>query len=164
MSVETVLSKITTHNSDVLGCIATHGDNVHHNLPDLYELVDTDAVTEYAANMFTATDALETDQTPFDQLFLEYGGHSVYAKRLDDGVLVLLNKPIEKANFKRMQVGVNLFIKPLKRALAASGTAPIKTLAPQSLTVPPPTIPEPPKADVAAQDNAEKKPRKRRWF
>ena len=118
MSVETVLSKITAHNGDVLGCVASSGGRVYSNLPELYELVDAGAVSEYASIMFEATDALETEHDDFNQMFLEYGDHSLYARRLDDGVLVLVNKPIERTSFKKMQIGVNLFMKPLKRALS----------------------------------------------
>ena len=117
MSVETVLDKISNHNSHVLGCVAAHKGRVHHNLPGLYELVEANAVSEYASIMFEATDALETGQDAFDQMFLEYEGHSIYARRLGDGVLVLVNEPMQRANFRRMQVGVNLFIKPLTAAL-----------------------------------------------
>ena len=117
MSVDQVLSKISGHNPYVLGCIATREGRLHHNLPEMYELLDAGAVCEYADNMFQATEALETEHAGFDQLFLEYQGHSLYARRLDDGVLVLVNKPMQRASFKKMQVGVNLFMKPLARAL-----------------------------------------------
>lgn len=117
MSVEGVLDKMTAHNAHVLGCIATHDGRVHHNLPDGYDLVDREAVTEYASLMFEASDALETDHDPFDQLFLEFEGHGIYARRLSDGVLILLTDPIQRTQFKKAQIGVNLFLKPLKKAL-----------------------------------------------
>ena len=123
MSVEKVLSKITAHNTDVLGCVASTGGKTYSNLPVLYELVEAGAVAEYAGIMFEATDALETEHDEFNQLFLEYAGHSIYARRLDDGVLVLVNKPIERSSFKKMQVGVNLFMKPLLKALSGEGPA-----------------------------------------
>ena len=70
--------------------------------------------------MLMLTDGLETGQDPFDQLFLEYEHHSVFARRLDDGVLLLLNKPMERSRFKKVQIGVNLFLKPLAKALQAA--------------------------------------------
>ena len=140
MSVETVLSKITAHNGDVLGCVASSGGRVYSNLPELYELVDAGAVSEYASIMFEATDALETEHDDFNQMFLEYGDHSLYARRLDDGVLVLVNKPIERTSFKKMQIGVNLFMKPLKKALDGDVVQPKPLIAegpdlPQSTSV-----------------------------
>lgn len=123
MSVEAVLDKISAHNTDVLGCIAKRGDDVWRNLPDLYELVDTDEVTERAENMFALTEGLETDHDPFDQMFLEYENHSIFARRIDDGLLILLSKPMERSQFKKMQLGVNLFLKPLSRAIAATEPA-----------------------------------------
>lgn len=146
MSVDTVLSKISAHNTDVLGCIATSEGALHHNLPDMYELVDAEAVSEYAANMFQATDALETDHAAFDQLFLEYEGHSLYARRLEDGVLVLVNKPMQRSSFKKMQVGVNLFMKPLSKALGSD------TPAPDAVTADPKEDATPPSAG------------RKRWF
>lgn len=117
MSVEGVLNKISAHNSDVVGCIAKHGDALYHNLPAMYDLLDTNGVTEYAENMFALTDGLQAEHAAFEQMFLEYENHSIFARRLDDGLLLLLNKPMERSQFKRVQVGVNLFLKPLDRAL-----------------------------------------------
>lgn len=129
MSVETVLDKISNHNSDIIGCIATRGDRVFHNLPGAYQVVDARALTEHAANMFTVMEELGSENPEFSQVFMEYQGHSVYAKRLDDGVLALVNKPIHRGLFKKMQIGVNLFIKPLKAALDAPEPAPEQVVA-----------------------------------
>ena len=117
MSVETVLKKICDHNAEVTGCIASHGGTVFHELPEMYELIDANGMCEHVENMFTLMDGLETGADPFDQLFLEYQEHSVAARRLEDGVLVLIATPVARADFKKTQVGVNLFLKPLKRAL-----------------------------------------------
>ncbi len=146
MSVETVLNKISAHNSDVLGCVAKHGEAVYSNLPDLYDLIDPSEVAEHAENMFAVTDGLETDHDAFDQLFMEFGNHSVFARRLEDGVLLLLNRPMERSHFKKMQLGVNLFLKPLKRALG-------ETTSPVSEETPP-----------AQSSGAIRKTNRKRWF
>lgn len=125
MSVQTVLDKLSAHNNGVLGCVATHGEQVHSNLPERYELIDTVAMTERVSLMFQASDELETEHDPFDQVFLEYSSHAVYARRLDDGVLILLTEPMERAQFKKAQVGVNLFLKPLKKALSEAPEVPL---------------------------------------
>lgn len=117
MSVETVLKKICDHNTDVLGCIASYKDNVFRELPEMYQLVDADGMRENAEHMFTLMDGLESGPRAFDQIFLEYQSHSISARRLEDGVLVLIAKPMPRSDFKKTQVGVNLFLKPLKRAL-----------------------------------------------
>ncbi len=168
MSVDTVLNKMVAHNANVLGCIATHGERLHHNLPDRYDLVDQKAVTEYANLMFQASDELETEHDPFDQMFLEYHGHGLYARRLDDGVLVLLTEPMERTQFKKAQIGVNLFLKPLKKALdegpAEPTTAPV-TGAP-ALSAEPDEAPE--TGQSTKQDGAVGNPitktKRRRWF
>lgn len=118
MSVDNILQKLVDHNSVVLGCIATHGDKLHENLADQYELIDAGAVAERVGLMFAASDALETEHDGFDQVFMEYEAHGLYARRLDEGVLVLVTTPMQRAQFKKAQVGVNLFMKPLKKALA----------------------------------------------
>ena len=124
MSVEAVLEKLTTHNAGVLGCFATHGDRLHENMTDKYELIDAGAVAERVNLMFAASDALETEHEPFDQVFMEYETHGLYARRLDDGVLVLVTSPMQRSQFKKAQVGVNLFMKPLNKALADAAAAP----------------------------------------
>lgn len=124
MSVEAVLRKLCDHNADVLGCIASHKDNVYRDLPDMYQLMDADGMREHAENMFTLMDGLDTGADAFDQIFLEYQNHSISARRLEDGVLVLIAKPMARSEFKKTQVGVNLFLKPLKRAFGEVGAAP----------------------------------------
>ncbi|MFK7941882.1 MAG: hypothetical protein AB8B85_03045 [Paracoccaceae bacterium] len=118
MSVETVLQKLTAHNSGVIGCIATHGEQLHELMPEKYDLIDSAAVAERVNLVFAASDALETEHDPFDQVFLEYEAHGLYARRLEDGVLVLVTDPMQRAQFKKAQVGVNLFLKPLSKALS----------------------------------------------
>lgn len=120
-SVEEVLSKITKHNADVLGCLAAAGDKVYSDLPSLYEMVDVENVIETATNMFRMADQLETGHAPFDQVFLEFESHSFFARQIDQGLLVLVNRPTQRGSFKKLQLGINLFLKPLERALAAEG-------------------------------------------
>ena len=141
MSVEAILEKMTEHNSDVLGCIAMADDRTWSNLPDLYDVIDRQAISEHAMNLFQVTDGLETDHDPFDQLFLEFESHSFYVRRLDDVLLLLLNKPMRRTHFKKMQVGVNLFLKPLQRAIADDGSsakAPLVATPTVPDTTPPP--------------------------
>lgn len=129
MSVQTVLEKLTAHNAGIIGCLATHGSQLHRNLPARYELLDSDSIAERVNLMFDATEQLETEHDGFDQLFLEYESHALYARRLDDGVLILITEPMERAQFKKAKVGVNLFLKPLKKALAETPFAPVKPQA-----------------------------------
>ncbi|MEM7422630.1 MAG: hypothetical protein AAF334_02850 [Pseudomonadota bacterium] len=124
MSVETVLNKIREHNSDVIGCIVMVGGRLWTTLPDLYAMIDAAGAAEHAANLFAVTDGLETDHAPMDQLFIEFDNHSFYARRLEEGVLLLLNTPIQRAQFKKMQIGVNLFVKPLVREIARAPATP----------------------------------------
>jgi len=138
VSVEAVLNKISKHNDSVVGCLLAANERTYHNLPDVYSMVDFEGVSEYAQSMFDVTDSLEGDK--LDQIFLEFQNHSIYARRIDASVLVLVNKPIPRTVFKKMQVGVNLFVKPLERALAAADSEPV---APQPAEVEPEKAPEP---------------------
>lgn len=123
-SVEKVLERISHHNSDVLGCVAALDDDIYSNLPEIYDLIDVEAVVEYAINVFRLTDALETGQDPFDEIYLEFQSHSFMARQLDDGILILVNKPMQRGAFRKVQLGVNLFLKPLHKALLhAAGRA-----------------------------------------
>ncbi|MEL7464443.1 MAG: hypothetical protein AAFN79_10275 [Pseudomonadota bacterium] len=123
MSVETVLDKLREHNVGVIGCLATHGGASYSNLKEPYELIDGQSVGEEARQIFELFDGLEAPEAGIDEVFLEMRHHSIYAHRLDDGVLVVLNKPMDRSVFRRLKVGVNLFVKPLKRELA-NGEAP----------------------------------------
>lgn len=118
MSVDRVLNKIVEHNKEVLGCISLWDGQIHQNLPPRFELVQCLDVAEHADNIFTLAESLDTGRRPFDQTFLEFAEYSFFARKLEHGVLVLLTNPIERVDFKRMQVGINLFLKPLHQALS----------------------------------------------
>ena len=129
MSVETVLNKLREHNVGVIGCLATHGGASYTNLKEPYELIDAKSVGEEAWQIFELFDGLSAPEAGIDEVFLEMRHHSVYAHRLEDGVLVVLNKPMDRSVFRRLKVGVNLFVKPLKRELE-NGDAPVAAGAP----------------------------------
>lgn len=155
--VETVLNKIADHNSSVIACIASKGGRTWNNLPDMYSMVDTEGASEHAANIFAVTDGLETEHLPFDQLFLEFDNHSFYARRLEDGLLLLMNEPMERASFKKMQVGVNLFVKPLRQAMDHAAEESARAVAEPALVADRVEEPAPAPAEQPA-------PRKKRFY
>jgi len=121
-SVDQVLRKISHHNSDVFGCVATCEEQIYSSLPEIYDLIDVKAVIEYANNMFAITELLETVEETFDEVFLEFQGHSFVVRKLRVGLLILVSKPIRRGAFRKMQLGMTLFLKPLERSLLeASG-------------------------------------------
>ncbi|MEM1277038.1 MAG: hypothetical protein AAGH74_10980 [Pseudomonadota bacterium] len=138
------MSKLTRHNPNTIGCIVNVDGAVYHNLPELYEMVDVEGVTEHISNVFTLTEGLDETPPVFEQLFIEHNNHSIFARRIQDGVLITLNKPMPRKAFKKIQVGVNLFVKPLERAVAAGP----EDSAP--LAAPPKERAEPPKQKAAA--------------
>lgn len=125
-SVDQVLRKISHHNSDIFGCLATCEDRVYSSLPEIYDLIDVEAVVEYAHNMFAITEMLETVEETFDEVFLEFQGHSFVIRKLRVGLLILVSKPIKRGAFRKMQLGMTLFLKPLERVLlSASAQKPV---------------------------------------
>lgn len=119
MSIEAVLDKIVDHNSDIHACILASGDKVYHNLSGPYQMVDPDMFSERARNMLAVTGLMEDDRMEAGTAFVEYDQHSLLIKQLnEDDTLILINDHMARAGFKKLQVGVNLFVKPLERAKA----------------------------------------------
>lgn len=139
MSVNSVLKKICDHNPLVLGCMAGKDDMIFREFEGINGVInvdavrskpfvirhstgidgtiDSDAMHESAENIFVLMDNLGAGEGAFDQFFLEFKDYSIAARKLDDGVLVLVTKPIDHEKFKKSQVGINLFLRPLNRAL-----------------------------------------------
>ena len=121
MSLNAVLDKLSAHNHDIIGCIVSQEDRIVHNLREPYEVVDARSINDRAVNMLDLMSALEGAAGEIDQVFLEMEAHSVYARRVGDGALVIVNKPMGRNAFKKVKVGVNLFIKPLEKVLKSEG-------------------------------------------
>ena len=139
MSVNSVLKKICDHNPLVMGCMAGKDDMIFREFDGINGVlnadspnakpfvirsssgiegeIDVDAMHESAENIFVLMDNLGAGEGAFDQFFLEFKDYSIAARKLDEGVLVLVTKPIDHATFRKTQVGINLFLKPLNRAL-----------------------------------------------
>lgn len=121
MQINTVLDKLSAHNHDIIGCIVSQDGKLTHNLREPYEVVDARTISEQAETMLDLMSHLEPAAGEIDQTFLEMEAHSVYARRLNDGALIIVNKPMGRDAFRKVKVGVNLFIKPLEKALAVTG-------------------------------------------
>lgn len=121
MSLNAVLDKLSAHNHDIIGCIISQDEKIVHNLREPYEVVDARSISDRAVNMLDLMNSLEGAAGEIDQVFLEMEAHSVYARRVGDGALVIVNKPMGRNAFKKVKVGVNLFIRPLEKALQSEG-------------------------------------------
>ena len=133
MSVEIVLQKICDHNKEVIGCIASHQGAVYRQLPAMYDLVDPDQLSEHAGNVFTLMDGLESGEGAFDRIFMEFHDHSIAARRLDEGVLVIIANPVARAEFRKTEIGINLFMKPLRTALTGGSVGKATTAQPDTV-------------------------------
>ncbi len=118
MQIDTVLDKLAAHNHDIIGCIVMQDGKLTHNLREPYEVVDARTICEQAETMLDLMGHLTPAAGEIDQTFLEMESHSVYARRVSDGALVIVNKPMGRDAFRKVKIGVNLFIKPLEKALA----------------------------------------------
>ncbi len=116
MSVEQLLTKIQDYNAGVRGCVFSSGQSVHHSLTGNYEIIDSDEFAELADRMLDLGDAAPELDGGSDTAFLEYESHSVFMRRVDEGVLVVLTDPMNMTGFKKINVGINLFLKPLTKA------------------------------------------------
>ena len=152
MSVNSVLKKICDHNSLVMGCMAGKDDMIFREFDGINGVlnadspnskpfvircssgiegeIDVDAMHESAENIFVLMDNLGAGEGAFDQFFLEFNDYSIAARKLDEGVLVLVTKPIDHTTFRKTQVGINLFLKPLNRALKVAVAPEIAPVVP----------------------------------
>jgi|GEM_PF-3404911 len=179
MSVEELLTKVSKHNSSICACVLSHGDQYHHTLTGNYEIIDPEELVELADNMLVLAESAPELGDQGDTAFVEYQNHSVFARRIDDNVLVVLTEPMNMSGFKKIHVGINLFMKPLKKALAESA-APAEPMVLRAEPVASRQLrATPPKAelhaDPAAQVDApaeadtsetkpEEKPKKKRFY
>ncbi|MEM9779864.1 MAG: hypothetical protein AAF813_08090 [Pseudomonadota bacterium] len=139
MSVKQLLDKIRTHNPSVRGCVLSYGDKVHSNLTGNYEIIDTSELTELGDRLLKLSEAAPELEPGSETAFLEYENHSVFVRRVDAGCLVLLADPMPLAGFKKINVGINLFLKPIKAALTE--TTPEEPAPVEKKPTPPPAAP-----------------------
>lgn len=121
MQINNVLDKLSSHNHDIIGCIISQNGKLAHNLREPYEVVDAASISERAIHMLDLMEGMKDAAGEIDQVFLEMEAHSVYARRVEDGALIIVNKPMGRNAFRKVKVGVNLFIKPLEKALNDTG-------------------------------------------
>ena len=136
-SVEKILSEICAQNRDILGTIVVTERCVYNGLPSTACNVDIESVVNYTSNMFEISRALDRAVTPFNQLFLEFAGLSLYALLINDTIIIVAAHSVERAAFEDIQDTVRDYLKPLQEALfAVEGedrpylVAPVETLHP----------------------------------
>lgn len=172
MSVEQLLTKIQDYNAGVRGCVFSSGQRVHHSLTGNYEIIDASEFAELADRMLDLGDAAPELDGGTDTAFLEYESHSVFMRRVDEGILVVLTDPMNLTGFKKINVGINLFLKPLSKALkepqpeaqpaaapAASGSNPMRLRANDPILRQRTAAPEAPAAEAAPEPAVEDVPR-----
>ncbi|MEO0911461.1 MAG: hypothetical protein AAFY59_00505 [Pseudomonadota bacterium] len=157
-----------------MGAVVRANGGIHHTLSGAYEAVDAASLIDQAEQILMLSSTLDAGEGTFQTVFLEYDQHSVFARQMDHGILVLLTAPMQRAGFKKVQVGVNLFMKQLNTAIdtALGPATPSPSPSPllrEGLRIDPADArPRPEKpADERAEaeaDTAEERPRKKRYY
>ena len=147
MPVAEVLDKITERNAPVVGCIARKDGRIFHNL-DGFD-VDFGRIADTMEDLLSVSDFLDDGSAKIDTVFTEYDGNCLIGQRIDDSVLVTVTDHVERAGFKKLQVGLSLQSRLLKKALdeAADEPEPIAE----------PVAAEPIEAEPAAKPNESSK-------
>lgn len=117
MSVEQLLAKVQTHNTGVRACILSSGNALYHTLVGNYEVIEPGEFVELADRMLELADAAPELGDGSDTAFVEYDNHSVFVRRVGEGVLIVVTDPMNMSGFKKINVGINLFLKPMMKAL-----------------------------------------------
>ena len=115
MQVSEVLNKITERNAPVVGCIARKGDRVYHNL-EAFDM-NVEQLADTVEDLLNISEMLGHDDAPVDTVFSEYDGNCLIGQRVDDSILVTVSDSLHRAGFKKLQVGLSLQTRLLKKAM-----------------------------------------------
>lgn len=115
MQVTDVLDRITERNPAVVGCIARKGEQLHHNLADFN--LDCTKIADTVEDLLAVSDLLEGMDTSADTVLTEYDGNCLVGMRIDGNLLVAVSDHMQRAGFKKLQVGLSLQTRLLTKAL-----------------------------------------------
>lgn len=115
MQVNEILDKITERNAPVVGCIARKGNKMHHNLEDFG--LDCGRIADTVQDLLSISDLIEDGGSKIDTVFTEYDGHCLIGQRIEDSLLVTVSDHVQRAGFKKLQVGLSLQTRMLSKAL-----------------------------------------------
>jgi len=122
MSVRTTLNKLRKHNSAIIGGIVRAHGIAYNNLEGIYQMVNMHGLADYVEQILELTASLESDGDIFETTIIEYENHSLMIKPIESGVFILITHPLNSAGFKKMQIGVNLFMKQINLAIENNET------------------------------------------
>ena len=115
MQVIDVLNKITERNAPVVGCVARSGEQLFHNLED-FDL-DCAQIADTIDELLALTSYLEDEDDDCDTVYAQYDRHCVIGQRVGDSTLVAVTDHLQRAGFKKLQVGLSLQSRLLAKAL-----------------------------------------------
>ena len=124
MAVKEALDKISERHSDVIGAIVACDGQYYHNLEAPYDMVSVNEVMDLFTEMLEQTDLFDGEGFDFSELMIDFPGHSFIVRKLDDGGLLAVLAPrLARGHLIKLQVGLALFGKSVKKALAAEAEA-----------------------------------------
>lgn len=115
MQVHDVLNRITERNPAVVGCIVRSEADLHHNLEDFN--LDCSKIADTVEDLLAVSDLLEGMDAKADTVLTEYDGNCLVGMRVDGNLLVAVSDHMQRAGFKKLQVGLSLQTRLLSKAL-----------------------------------------------
>lgn len=128
MQVTDVLEKITDRNAPVIGCIARKGAALHHNL-DGFDM-DHGKIADTMDDLLAVTGYLDAGEAEVDTVITEFDGNCLIGQRVDDVLLVTVADRLQRAGFKKLQVGLSLQTRLLSKTMDDVEATPAPVAAP----------------------------------
>ncbi|MEM9430624.1 MAG: hypothetical protein AAGA32_14150 [Pseudomonadota bacterium] len=123
MRAEGILAELAEHNTAIHAAVISDQTRAAHWTGEGYEDLNVPAFARYGKLLGGAVDMLDGGEA-VRSVYLEFKGHSLLVKRLEDWVLMLLMDPMRRGGFRKAEVGLKLFLPRLLTALEnGEGTA-----------------------------------------
>ncbi len=117
MSIEATLEKIATKVDGVLAAVLVHEGGVVAHLDGPYSVLPQDDIADLAISAFAMIDEVETVTGGAKSIAFEFENQSLLIRRIEQAVLLLILEPLREAQMRKLKVGVNVFLKPIKTLL-----------------------------------------------
>ena len=142
MAVKESLDKISERHSDVIGAIVASNGQYFHNLEAPYDMISVNEVMELLSEMLAQTDMLADEGFDFPELMIDFPGHSILVRKIEDGLMAVLTPRLSRGHLVKLQVGLALFGKSVSKALVAEVEEAAEVEAAEEAHVPEQVAPE----------------------
>jgi hypothetical protein len=139
MQIDAVLEKICGQNDDIIAALVLREGQSYHNLSGTYDLLNPGEILGAFEDAFELAQEIDVDGMDMCDILLGFDEHSVIARKIDKGILVVLTRQMGRQHLLKLQVGLGLAGRALERAFTETPPAAV------------PTAPVIPKAEVQAE-------------